>query len=150
MKPLNEEKAPWFKDGLQFQCQQSGKCCVSHGEYGFVYLTESDRKNIAKKLGMKTKDFVKKYCAQTEGVWHIVDDGAACTFLKNNRCTVYEARPMQCRTWPFWPETMSPKAWKQDVVKFCPGVGKGPLRTAAEITTTLANQTAWEDELAEG
>ena len=43
-------KQPWWKDGLRFQCQQSGKCCVSHGEYGFVYLTLADRQNIARAL----------------------------------------------------------------------------------------------------
>jgi uncharacterized protein len=143
-------KKTWYGDGLRFQCQQSGKCCVSHGQYGFVYLTKEDRKNIAAKLGMSTSEFTKKHCAKTDGVWHIVDDGKACTFLKKNQCTVYEARPMQCRTWPFWPETMSPKAWKQDVVKFCPGVGKGPLVSRDQIQAALKDQTQWEEDLVNG
>ena len=24
-------------------------------------------------------------------------------------CTVYPVRPLQCRTWPFWPENLSSK-----------------------------------------
>ena len=34
---------------------------------------------------------------------------------------------MQCRTWPFWPENMSSKAWTS-IAAFCPGVGP-PLLT---------------------
>ena len=37
----------WWREGVQFQCQGSGKCCTSHGQYGFVYLTPADRKRIA-------------------------------------------------------------------------------------------------------
>jgi len=143
-------KQPWWKDGLQFQCQQSGKCCVSHGEYGFVYLTLEDRQNIARVLKMTTAAFTKKYCKKTDGVYHVVDTGPNCRFLEHNKCTVYEARPMQCKTWPFWPETMSPKAWKQDVVKFCPGVGKGPVWSRDQIQAALDDQKVWEDQLTNG
>jgi len=51
-----------------------------------------------------------------------------CRFLDpvtKKRCLVYEARPAQCRTWPFWPENMNARAWDREVVAFCPGVGKG-------------------------
>jgi len=142
-------KKPWWGEGLRFQCQQSGKCCVSHGEYGFVYLTKEDRRNIAQVLGMKTAQFTKKYCTKTEGAFHLKDDGSpACVFLKNKQCQVYEARPTQCRTWPFWPETMSPKSWKKDVVKFCPGVGKGRLWSKDEISKALKDQKDWEHKVA--
>jgi Fe-S-cluster containining protein len=30
----------------------------------------------------------------------------ACAFLDGARCTVYEARPTQCRTFPFWKENL--------------------------------------------
>lgn len=133
---------------MRFQCQQSGKCCISHGEYGFVYLTKEDRRNMAAVLGMRTSDFVRKHCDKTDGHWHLKENGPACSMLKNNKCTVYEARPMQCRTWPFWPETMSPKAWKKDVVKFCPGVNKGRLWSADVIDNVLEEQQRWEDQLA--
>lgn len=139
---------PWWKNGIRFECQQSGKCCVSHGEYGFVYLTLQDRRNIAKELGLSTTVFTKKYCAKTDGVFHITDRGGpACLFLKNKQCTIYKARPTQCRTWPFWPETMSAKAWKKDVLKFCPGVNKGRLYSAKEIDKTLKEQEEWETQL---
>lgn len=37
----------------------------------------------------------------------------------NNRCLVYEVRPEQCRTFPFW-DAYREKF--QQLLKFCPGV----------------------------
>lgn len=147
MKDLSSQKQ-WWDGGVQFECQQSGKCCVSHGEYGFVYLTLKDRQNIAKELGLSTRAFTKEYCAKTDGVYHIADKGdPTCLFLKNKMCTIYKVRPTQCRTWPFWPETMGAKSWKKDVVKFCPGVNKGKLYSKDEIQSILDEQSQWEEDL---
>ncbi|MBL7544755.1 MAG: YkgJ family cysteine cluster protein [Bdellovibrionaceae bacterium] len=136
-------------DGLRFQCQGSGKCCTSHGEYGFVFLTLEDRRRFAKYLDISTRKFTSQYCEQRSGVWHLKEDpkNPDCMFLKNKKCSVYEARPIQCRTWPFWPEVLNAKAWKKDVVSFCPGIGKGKLYSAAEIKSIAQQQHESEDEL---
>jgi hypothetical protein len=140
----------WWRDGVRFQCQGSGKCCTSHGEYGFVYMTLDDRKRMASVLGMKTGDFTRHYCERTDGVWHLKErkENPDCLFLKNgNRCGVYEGRPAQCRTWPFWPEIMGAKAWAKDVVAFCPGVGKGRVWSGDEIEKLIRDQVEWDKGL---
>lgn len=132
----------WYKDGIRFQCQGSGQCCVSHGEFGFVYLDLADRQRMAKHLGLNTREFTKTYCDRVDGYFRLKEDPArpACMFLKNKRCGIYEARPTQCRTWPFWPEVMNAKVWAKEVAAFCPGVGKGPVRPLSEIQASLAQQ----------
>ena len=143
----------WEKDGVQFECQGSGKCCVSRGEYGFVYMTGVDRVAMAKTLKMKTKDFMEKYCEKTDGVWHIRETrtNGDCVFLEGgNRCGVYEGRPQQCRTWPFWPEVMNAKTWKKEVSSFCPGIGKGRVYSPEEIREIVAKQAKSEDDLVNG
>jgi Fe-S-cluster containining protein len=60
-----------------------------------------------------------------------------CSFLDGKRCSVYEGRPSQCRTWPFWPENMNARTWNREIVPFCPGVGKGRLYTAEEIKAAM-------------
>lgn len=129
-------------NGIQFQCQGSGKCCVSHGEYGHVYMSLTDRRVMAKELKLSTSAFTKQYCMKKDGHWTLKDNpaGPECLFLKDKKCGVYHGRPTQCRTWPFWPEVMNPKSWQKDVVKFCPGVGKGRIFTPAEILSTLQTQ----------
>lgn len=133
--------AKWYKDGIRFECQGSGKCCLSREEYGYVYLTLEDRRRLARHFGLTTVAFTRQYCERGGGhVYLKQPDRTECRFLEGNRCGVYEARPIQCRTWPFWPEVMAPKAWSKEVKSFCPGVGKGRLHTAAEIEAVLETQ----------
>ncbi len=122
---------------------------MSRGEYGYVYLTKDDRKRMALHLGLKLSEFSKTYCDRTQGVWHLKEEKsrAECTFLKGVKCGVYEARPTQCRTWPFWPEVMNAKTWAKEVAAFCPGVGKGKTWTKEEIEKNLADQTVSENAL---
>lgn len=144
------EKREWWTEGVRFQCQGSGRCCVSRGEFGFVYLTLEDRRRMAKVLGVTTSAFTRKYCTVTDGVYHLREPGPRCIFLEGKSCTVYDGRPEQCRTWPFWPEVMSAKTWAKEVAAFCPGVGKGPKISGEEIRDTLERQKKWEADLTGG
>ena len=128
----------WYSTGIQFECQGTGKCCTSRGSYGFVYLTGADRKRVAAHLKIPTAQFTRKYCARDDnGYFHLKNPDKDCEFLRNKRCGVYEGRPTQCRTWPFWPENLKAKTWTQEVAAFCPGVGRGKLHTQQEIEMIL-------------
>jgi len=141
---MSEEN--WWDQGIRFECQGSGQCCVSRDEYGYVYMTKEDRIRMAKELNLSTRKFTKQYCEKTDGVHHLVDGAEGrCHFLTGNKCGIYAGRPTQCRTWPFWPEVMDPKVWKKEVSDFCPGVGKGKLWSKEEITENLALQRISED-----
>ena len=124
---------PFWADGIRFECQGSGRCCMSRGKYGYVYLTLPDRRRMAKHLGLSTGQFTRRYCKNTGGHFHLKAPEADCCFLDGNRCSVYEARPTQCRTWPFWPENLNARTWSREIASFCPGVGKGRLHAAEEI-----------------
>lgn len=139
----------FYQNGLKFECQGSGKCCTSHGEYGFVFLTLEDRQRMAKFLGLSTLKFTKQYCQRTQGYFHLREDtgNPDCLFLKKKRCSIYSARPTQCRTWPFWPEVLNAKTWNREVATFCPGVGKGKLHSPAIIANTEAQQAQSERAL---
>ena len=100
-----------YEKGIKFQCQGSANCCVSRGSYGFVFLSKNDLSKIAKFFKISLIDFKKKYCQTTEGFIHLkeVRENGDCIFLDNKRCSIYKARPTQCRTWPFWAENMNSK-----------------------------------------
>ena len=150
-KQQKADSEKWWSEGVRFECQGSGQCCVSRGQYGYVYLTLEDRQNMGRLMKITTSKFTRTYCAKTDGVYHVKDGPTPdCRFLKNNRCEVYQARPMQCRTWPFWPEVMAPKSWAKEVAAFCPGVGKGKLVDAKTIRDTLDKQIKWEEDLTHG
>ena len=125
-----------IEKGIRFECQGSGNCCVSRGSYGFVYLSKKDIKKLSDGFKITEQNFVKNYCQKTDGFIHLKElkkNKGNCIFLKDNKCTVYKSRPIQCRTWPFWPENMNTKTWNNDIAKNCPGVGKGKVKTKKEI-----------------
>lgn len=130
-------RRPWWSEGVRFECQETGRCCVSRGTYGYVYLTLADRRRLARHFQLSALQFTRRYCRKTDGHFHLRDFTDACQFLEGKRCGVYEARPVQCRTWPFWPEHMSPKAWSKEVASYCPGVGKGPRYSPERIRSLL-------------
>lgn len=141
-----QKKPKFWQNGIRFECQGSGKCCVSHDGYGYVYLTLEDRRRLASYLGIKTAAFTRRYCDQRAGVWKLKAlPTPECPFLEGRRCGVYEARPTQCRTWPFWPEILNAKTWTTEVKTFCPGVGKGRLWTPEEVEQQLRVQKRSED-----
>jgi Fe-S-cluster containining protein len=127
----------FYGEGIRFECQGSGKCCTSRGAYGFVYVSTEDRKRFAKFFGLTAAAFTRKYCKTTDGHVHLKNPEADCSFLRGKRCGVYEARPSQCRSWPFWPENMNAKAWTKEVKSFCPGVGKGKVFAKEEIEAIM-------------
>lgn len=145
---MSKTSESWWKEGVRFECQGSGQCCTSHGEYGFVFMTKEDRQRMARFLKMRTSDFTKKYCDISNHFYHLKEDpqNPDCQFLVNKRCSVYSARPTQCRTWPFWPEVMNAKTWKKEIASFCPGVGKGKVITAEVIEKNINEQKKSEDQ----
>ncbi len=141
------KRSPWWSEGIRFECQQSGNCCTSRGEYGYVYLTRKDRKNLAEFFKTTTREFTHQYCAQSDGFYHLAENGSPdCIYLSEKKCTVYEARPTQCRTWPFWPENMNAKRWTDSIQSSCPGVGKGKLHSAESIRKQVEKQKRADSE----
>lgn len=122
-------------NGIRFKCQGSSNCCVSRGNYGFVYLSKKDIKNLSIFFKLSSKNFIKLYCQTTDGFTYLKERTKKkdCQFLKKKRCSVYKARPIQCRTWPFWSENMNTKSWNKEITKFCPGIGRGKVISKKEI-----------------
>lgn len=138
----------WWEQGVRFECQGTGCCCVTRGQFGFVYVSRTERRRLAQLLGIQPAAFTRRYCRRTGPTFRLIDrpGSADCIFLENGRCGVYEARPLQCRTWPFWPEMMNPRVWKREVVPLCAGVGRGRLVPAKEIEASLKAMTQSDDQ----
>ncbi|MCP4220526.1 MAG: YkgJ family cysteine cluster protein [bacterium] len=138
MKNVKKAMKNWYQKGLRFECSGCAECCKDHGGYTYVYLTPSDMEAISRYLELETSDLIAEYCLQNDGLTFLKMDTCDCPFLENDRCRVYPARPTQCRTWPFWHENLQRETWFNEVVPFCPGVGKGKHYTEAEIECKVA------------
>src|SRR5687767_5452017 len=127
--------APWYRDGLRFECTQCGNCCTNHGEHSSVNLTHVELAEIPAFLGLSREEFLARYCVQRPGVFPTLRaDQAECPFLgADRRCRIYAVRPKACRTWPFWKHNLVRENWDGPVRACCSGIGTGPLHSAEEI-----------------
>ena len=126
-------KDAWYGAGLRFQCTQCGDSCS--GAEGYVWVNQAEIDAMAARRGMTPAAFTEAFVKQV-GVRRSLTErpGGDCVLLdeKTRKCTVYEERPRQCRTWPFWDSNLrSPEAWAE-AAEACPGCNKGdvvPLET---------------------
>ena len=127
-------RRPWYAGGLRFECQpRCGACCTRLDGRDFVYLEPEDVWRLALFLGLSTAEFRRRHTVHDRGWTALRMTAEACPFLDGWRCRVYAARPAQCRTFPFWPESLrSPEAWRALRAR-CPGVGRGELVPLAAI-----------------
>jgi len=131
--PTQEEK-PWYHAGLRFQCTQCGDCCT--GAPGFVWVNRQEIAEMAAVEKMDVASFEKQYVREV-GIRKSLKEYANgdCVFLdpQTRGCRVYQARPRQCRTWPFWDSNLaSPDHWAQ-TSEVCPGCDKGKLYSLEHI-----------------
>ncbi|MFM8176039.1 MAG: YkgJ family cysteine cluster protein [Pirellulaceae bacterium] len=131
-----DDSSPWYREGLAFECTQCGRCCG--GAPGFVWVEPEEIAAMAEAVGMgqDIEQFERRFVRSVGARKSLVEypDGD-CIFLdpQTRGCTVYQARPIQCRTWPFWTSNLEdPKAWQQ-TARHCPGCNQGPVYTLQEI-----------------
>ncbi|HJS74220.1 MAG TPA: YkgJ family cysteine cluster protein [Vicinamibacteria bacterium] len=124
---------PWYGDGLRFSCHQCGNCCRG-SQPGWVYVTPFRLSRIAAFLGRTERSLRRDYVRKDENgdtVLQLKGNGD-CVFWDEG-CTIYPERPRQCRTFPFWAETLgSPEDWSS-LKAFCHGVDTGRLYPLEEI-----------------
>lgn len=117
------------KDGFSYAfdpkaCEScEGKCCT--GESGYIYVTKSEIENIAALLQTDVEEFVQEYLFKKGYKFSIkervVGESHECVFYdsKSNGCKIYEARPAQCKSFPFWDYYKT----RVDALKLeCPGI----------------------------
>ena len=87
---LNEEVSP------QIDCTKCGKCCNSL----MINVDDSDAERLSEHLNLEKEQFYKQYVERSSQGSLAVMNTIPCHFLNENMCTVYEARPTECREFP--------------------------------------------------
>jgi len=130
-----KQKKPWYKDGLRFECQKCGGCC--RGEPGVVWMTKKEIKSTSVSLGISTDLFIKNYARLINGRISLLEyDNGDCV-MYDNGCKIYETRPRQCKTFPYWSSNLKNKTEWEEQKRTCPGIDKGKLHTLEEIENSL-------------
>jgi hypothetical protein len=113
----------WWKNGVAFSCTQCGKCCNARDDVAYVYVSQHERRLLAKEFKMSVATFTRHYALrENDGKFFLRFIDGHCIFLHDNKCIVHHVKPTQCRTWPFWEEVMASKeVYQNQVLDFCPG-----------------------------
>ncbi len=123
MLPIMKQEGYEYSFNPQACSTCMGKCCT--GESGYIYVTKAEIEKIAKLLDLDVKEFVKNYLFKKMYKYSIkekqVGESFECIFYDatSNACTIYDARPSQCKTFPFWDYYKT----RVDELKLeCPGI----------------------------
>ncbi len=126
----------WYAEGLRFACTRCGNCCRGAGT---VRVSDEEIAALARRVGLRDHEFRAAYTRPLRGGELSLRETRErdCIFYDAGAgCRVYEDRPRQCRTWPFWRAVVhSPERWAEEA-KQCPGMDRGPLHDAAMIERT--------------
>lgn len=117
---------------FEFDCHRCGRCCT--GGEGRVWLEDGEIDAMASALGMSADAFEHRYVRTVpdpRGTGAMrrslreSDEGAGgrCVLLEGaNHCSVYEARPEHCRSFPFWPSVLETERGFEAARATCPGI----------------------------
>ncbi|MCB9845246.1 MAG: YkgJ family cysteine cluster protein [Phycisphaeraceae bacterium] len=121
--------------GLRFSCTLCGNCCT--GPSGYVLVADDEIGRLASRLGIEIPEFIARFTRQEHEGRSLTEKpsqfGYDCVFLDRDKvpgravCGVYEDRPAQCRSWPFWPENLKSRAAWERASTSCPGMNTGTL-----------------------
>lgn len=124
----------WYEAGLRFECQRCGGCC--RGEPGYVWVNDAEIAAMAKCMGLTADEFSAMYVRRVgnrRSLKELVGGDCVLWGGSDQGCLVYAARPVQCRTFPFWGHNVSsPEAW-METGRRCPGLNRGKKFSVAEI-----------------
>jgi uncharacterized protein len=158
---------PWYSEGVRFKCTGCGKCCT--GPKGYIWISREEIEPLAKHLKISFDAFIAKYAkVPTKSdlanypnkealkakylIKEVPSQSAKgdydCIFLsKEGACTIYNFRPKQCKTYPYWPDIMrSKRAWANER-RFCEGIehADAPVIAFASIEKNLTEQIDYEN-----
>jgi len=120
------------KNGYNFDFDEEackfckGSCC--RGSEGYIFLTLSEMKAISSSLNLCLDEFIKKYTVKIGRKFSLIEykynaEYICCFFdIIDSKCKIYENRPEQCKTFPFWSCFMGVKKddYEIDLLR-CPG-----------------------------
>lgn len=141
-KDAPDYRQPFYRrQPLHFECTACGACCRGGDDY-HVFLDVAEARRLCDHLGLSWSWFRRRYLRvlPEEGLVLQADDNGDCVFLgADGACRVYPARPLQCASYPFWPEVVTTaKGWRREARR-CEGIGRGAAVPLAHVERMLAN-----------
>lgn len=108
-----------------------------------VELSPAEPEAIRRFLGLSARWFRRRYLTRdgSDGLGIRLGADGRCPFLgPDMRCTIYPVRPVQCRTYPWWPELVERRGDWQAESRRCEGMNRGAVVPVVRIERALARE----------
>ncbi|MBN1523735.1 MAG: YkgJ family cysteine cluster protein [Spirochaetales bacterium] len=139
----NPDSEPSFysSTGLPFECQRCSGCC-RHSP-GYVFLSALDLADLLENIKLPLADFFTRYLRiVTISGFHRLSlkekPNYDCIFWSDGKCGIYDFRPLQCKSFPFWSSVLYSRESWESAQSWCPGINKGRLHNPEEIEQWLS------------
>jgi uncharacterized protein len=129
-----------YPDNVCFECNCCGICCSdTDHKMRHILMLESEAEEISVRVGKPIEDFANEVNGTRPYIYEMKKFEGDCVFLKSNKCTIYEVRPLICCFYPF--------ELKFDVDKDthvftatseCPMIGQGNQMTKKDFEALYA------------
>lgn len=134
-----------YRDGLRFSCTRCSRCC--RHTPGYVFLSAQDLERISRALGVDAAEVRRRYCrpVRVGGFTRVSlqeKPNLDCIFWDRKGCSIYAARPLQCRSFPFWSANLASRESWEEQAAACPGIGSGRRHSRSSIRRWLARRVA--------
>ena len=133
---MTDVQGCFYAEGLKFGCTRCSRCCRHTS--GYVFLSPRDLRILAGALGISPEELQRTYCRQVSfGIATRISlkekPNLDCVFWEGDGCSVYDARPLQCRSFPFWASSLASRTEWDEMASHCPGIGQGRRHSRSEI-----------------
>jgi hypothetical protein len=103
---------------------------------------------MAEALGLDVQAFGKRFLVRIGTRYSIGEDPTGrCLLLGDDeKCSVYAARPQQCRSFPFWRRNLETEEAWNETAELSPGVGQGRHYSREEIARIASGSGAAQED----
>ena len=116
-----------FPEDACFVCEKCGRCCGdTEDKVRHVLLLKSEAEKISKQTSKGIQEFAQEVYGFEPYIYEMKKTEEKCLFLENNRCKIYDIRPIICRFYPFELKNIGNDKYSFLFTTKCKGIGKGP------------------------
>ena len=146
------EDRPWWSDQEKtpFKCTVCGQCCKWPA--GEVWFNSNEFAELVMHKGLPAEQVLDDYADEVLNGWvkaktKEIEEVQGCVFLADDgrSCSIYGQRPVQCRTYPWWPKTLENEdAWLRERSN-CEGINNADVPLGQRSDGGLATPTGQTD-----
>jgi Fe-S-cluster containining protein len=116
-----------FPAEVHFACEKCARCCGdTEDTVRHVLLLKTEAEKISNQTSKDIHEFAEEVYGFEPYIYEMKKTKRKCCFLENNRCTIYDTRPIICKFYPFELKNLGNDKYSFLFTTKCNGIKHGP------------------------